>query len=123
MTRIGWLSLSLTILLTVIGQLLVKRGMLQVGATPEELNLLPRYIVRAGTNPSVVIGLGCAVAAAAAWILTVARAELSFVYPFMGLAIVLVLALSGLLFDEVVSLRRWAGVTVVCLGLILASRT
>jgi drug/metabolite transporter (DMT)-like permease len=97
--------------------------MLQVGASPEELGLLPRYIARAGANPSVVIGLGCAVGAAAAWLLTVARAELSYVYPFMGLAIVLVLAVSGLLFDEVVSIRRWAGVIVVCLGLILASRS
>ena len=113
--------LFLTITLTVLGQLLVKKGMLQAGPSPEQFRLLPVFVLRALTNPFVVVGLSCAIGAAIAWMLTVARADLSFVYPFMSLAIVLVLALSGALFDEVVPLRRWIGVVVVCLGLILAS--
>jgi drug/metabolite transporter (DMT)-like permease len=123
MTRFGWASLMLTVLLTVVGQLLVKRGILQVGSSPEQLSLLPRFLWRVMTNPSIVIGLGCAVGAAASWTVAIARADLSFAYPFLGLSTVLVLALSGVIFDEFVSLQRWIGVVVVCLGLILVSRT
>jgi uncharacterized membrane protein len=40
----------------------------------------------------------------------------------MGLAIVLVLALTPLVFGERVPLTRWLGVLVVCVGLWIASR-
>lgn len=122
MTRFGWSFLVLTVLFTVVGQLLVKRGMLQVGAPPERLISLPEFVIRAFTNPSVVLGLGCAVVASACWTIAIARAELSVAYPFLGLGIVLVLALSGALFGEVVPIQRWIGVLVVCLGLYVASR-
>lgn len=112
----------LTILLTVAGQLLVKQGMLNVGASPAKPSLLPAFIMRAFTNPFVVLGLVCAVLAAMAWTVAVSRTELSFAYPFMGLAIVLVLALSGVFFGEQLPANRWIGVLVVCLGLWLASR-
>jgi uncharacterized membrane protein len=42
-------------------------------------------------------------------------------YPFMALAIVLVLALSGALFGEIVPLNRWMGVAIVCVGLVVAA--
>ena len=38
-------------------------------------------------------------------------------YPFMALAIVLVLALSPLVFGEQVPVIRWFGVLIVCIGL------
>ena len=123
MTRGGWLFLSCTVLLTVAGQLLVKRGMLQVGSSPEQLSLLPQFVMRALTNRWVMFGFGCAAFAAAAWIVTISRAQLSFAYPFIALTIVLVLALSGLIFDEAVPAQRWIGVAVVCLGLVIASRS
>lgn len=122
MTRYVWVFLSLTVLLTVAGQLLVKRGMLQVGTGPEQLSLLPQFVARAVTNRWVMLGFVCAAGAAAAWIVTIARTPLSFAYPFIALTIVLVLALSGVFFDEVVPVNRWIGLAVVCLGLILASR-
>lgn len=122
MTRLSWIFLGLTVLFTVAGQLSIKQGMLQIGVNPEQVTLLPRFVWRAFTNPFVIAGLGSAVAAAACWTVAIARSELSVAYPFMGLAIVLVLALSGVLFGEAVDLRRWLGVLVVCLGLVIASR-
>lgn len=122
MTRFGGTFLALTVLFTVVGQLLVKRGMLQVGVGPERVAALPAFVLRAFSNPSVVLGLGCAVVASACWTVAIARAELNVAYPFLGLGIVLVLALSGALFGEVVPIQRWIGVLVVCVGLFIASR-
>lgn len=121
-TPFGWLFIFLTITLTVAGQILVKKGMLQVGASPAQLALLPRFIWKTFTNLTVLAGLGCALLAAVCWTVAVSRSDLSVAYPFVGLGIVLVLALSGVVFGEVVPLNRWIGVGVVCLGLAIAAR-
>jgi drug/metabolite transporter (DMT)-like permease len=116
------LFILLTVVFTVVGQLLVKYGMLRVGASPTQMASWPQFLLRTLTNPGIVAGLACAVLAAVSWMVALSRSELSFAYPFMTLAIVLVLALSGLLFGERVSLVRWLGVAVVCLGLVIAAR-
>jgi len=79
-------------------------------------------LVRALTNWQVALGIGCAVLAAFCWILAVSKSSLSFAYPFMGLAIVLVLALSPTILKEPVSIRQWIGVLIVCLGLWVAAQ-
>ena len=112
----------LTIMFTVIGQLCVKQGMLGIGASPSQLTELPVFVLRTFTNLWILAGLDCAVIAAVTWTVAVSRSALSFAYPFMALAIVLVLALSGSLFGETIPATRWIGVLVVCLGIFIASR-
>jgi drug/metabolite transporter (DMT)-like permease len=73
-------------------------------------------------NWQIVMGLACAVVAALTWIQALARSSLSLAYPFMALAIVLVLALSGVVLGEKVPVTRWIGVGVVCVGIFVASR-
>lgn len=115
------LFILLTIVFTVAGQLLVKQGVLEVG-TFGGSGGLPRLVLRAMTNVKVVLGLALAVLAAVSWLVALSRSDLSFAYPFMGLAIVLVLALSGLIFGERVPVTRWLGLALVCAGLWLSSR-
>lgn len=112
-----------TIFFTVTGQLLIKWGMSIVGSVPADRNQLLNFIWQTITNWQVVAGLACAGIASFFWILTMSKSPISFAYPFMGLAIVLVLALSPLLFRENVPVTRWVGVVVVCLGIWIASRT
>jgi len=117
------LSILLTVVFTVIGQLLVKQGMLEVGRSPTQVAMLPQFIRQTLTNLKVLLGLTGAVAAALSWIVAVSRSDLSFAYPFMGLAIVLVLALSRALFGETVPITRWPGVGIVCIGIFIAARS
>ena len=112
------LFILLTVAFTVIGQLLIKQGMLEVGASPTQVAMLPRFAYR--NQLKVLIGLACAVAAALSWIVAISRSDLSFAYPFMGLAIVPVL--SERLFGENAPINRWLGVLIVCLGLLIATR-
>ncbi len=121
MNGIAWLFLALTVVFTVVGQLLVKFGLGGIEPLGDSGNLL-RYVLRAFTTPAVAVGLACAVIAAACWTLAVNRAPLSLAYPFMALAIVLVVALSPLVFGEVVPPQRWLGVLVVCVGLLISAR-
>lgn len=117
----SYLFIALTIILTVTGQLLVKVGMGKVGTIPPTVAEMPPFILRALFNPAVIGGLLCAVLAALTWMAAVSRSDLSFAYPFMSLAIVLVLALSGVLLGETIPLTRWIGVLIVCAGIIVAA--
>jgi multidrug transporter EmrE-like cation transporter len=116
------LFIFLTIAFTVAGQILVKQGMLEVGANPSQLSQFPGFLWRALTNPYVFLGFGSAFAASLTWIVAISRSELSFAYPFMGLPIVTVLTLSPIIFGETVPLTRWMGTVIVCVGIWIATR-
>ena len=105
-----------------IGQILVKMGMLEVGQSPSELGPMVIFIFSSLTNLRVLLGLGCAIAAALTWIIAISRSSLSFAYPFMALTVVLVLIMSGVIFKENIPINRWIGVGIVCTGIIIASR-
>lgn len=114
--------IGLTILFTVCGQLLVKSASFEFGPFPKQLSVLFQFLIRAFTNIKLIAGLLCAVIASIMWMSALSLVDISYAYPFMGLAIVLVLALSPLVFKEVVPWTRWLGVLVVCIGLWIASR-
>lgn len=118
----SYLMIAATIVFTVAGQLLVKGGMTEVGSLPSRLDEAAGFMFHTLTNLKVVLGLTSAVVAAVCWTAAVSVSDISFAYPFMALAIVLVLALSGLVFKETVPLARWLGVAIVCVGLIVAAR-
>jgi drug/metabolite transporter (DMT)-like permease len=118
----SYILIAATIAFTVAGQLLVKAGMTEVGSLPASLGEVGSFVFQTLTNLKVVLGLASAVLAALCWTGAVSVSDISFAYPFMALAIVLVLALSGLLFRETVPLARWIGVGIVCVGLIVAAR-
>lgn len=118
----GYFYIMVTITFTVIGQLLVKAGMLRVTSSLSQGSQSLSIIVTAFLQPLVVSGLACAVLAAVSWVLAVARLPISIAYPFMALSIVLVLALAPMCFSERVSANQWIGVIVVSGGLWLATR-
>jgi len=118
-----YLSITLTILFTVAGQLFVKYGMMQVGSSSLQASRLTKHLLTTLTNPFVFFGFFCAFIAALTWTVAISRAQLSFAYPFVGLGIVLTLVFSSLLFGDKVSSQRWMGVALVCLGLIVVARS
>ena len=118
----AYIFIGLTILFTVCGQLLVKSASFEFGPFPKDLSMLIQFLIRAFTNIKLLAGLFCAVIASIMWMSALSLTDISFAYPFMGLAIVLVLALSPLVFKEIVPWTRWLGVAVVCIGLWIASR-
>jgi multidrug transporter EmrE-like cation transporter len=118
----GYLYIAICIAFTVIGQLLMKWGMIRIGSSPQERYEIPAFVLRALVEPGVILGLACAVMAAVSWMLALSsKLPLSVAYPFMSLAIVLVLLLSPLCFDEIVGWNQWIGLTLVVTGLWLAS--
>lgn len=107
----------------VAGQLLLKVGMTQLGALDLSLAGLPAMIVRIVTTPAVVIGLAIYLGGVFFWLLALNRADLSYVYPFASLSYVAITFASWALLHENVPPLRWAGLLVICVGVIFVARS
>ena len=112
-----------TIVFTVAGQIILKYGMPTFGSPPSSSGEMLPYLFRAATSIYFISSLSLALIAAFCWIIALSKFELSFAYPFMSLSFVLVVLFSWMLFAEQVSLVRWLGVMVICLGVFLISRS
>ena len=102
------------ILFTVIGQILIKKGALQL----QDATTLWLY----ATNFFIITGLLAAVFAAGSWIKALQFYNLSYAYPFMSLSFLMVSVLSVYLFSETVKMTQWIGLAIVIVGLIIASK-
>ncbi len=110
-----------SVTLTAFAQLLLKLGM-STGAVQRAMGHGLVDTLLASVNPWVAGGLALYVASTVLWLLALARAELSFAYPFMGLTLVLTLLLSAWLLGEAVGPLRLAGTLLIALGLVLVTR-
>lgn len=114
---------SVSVVAMTAAQLLLKKGVLQVGGFPQNLHELGHFFSQAYTNGYVLSAVFLTIVTAIAWVLAVSKAELSYIYPFMALSYVLVALFSLLVFKEDVSTIRWIGIMVVCVGVFLISRS
>ena len=111
-----------TVLLTVYCQLIVKWRVAQAGVPPVELVPKLFFLTRLMFNPWMLTVMLAAFLAGLSWFAVMTKYELSYAYPFMSLAFVLVLVLSALFFNEAVTIPKVVGLLVVVAGLIISSR-
>ena len=115
-----------SVLLAAFAQITLKHGMTQVthrGASPLELGQPLTAVRRVAANPFVWLGLATFAVSAAAWLIVLSRASLSFAYPFASLTYVLILLFDRVILGDDVPSLRWAGVAFIVGGLLLVSRT
>lgn len=117
----NYVILGISILLAVTGQLLMKKGMMLFGTFPASQMLYK--IVPMFLNPYVFFGFACFGLSSLFWLIVLSRLQLSFVYPMVSVAYVLVALFSMLFFKESVSLVRWGGIAVIIMGVYLISRS
>jgi drug/metabolite transporter (DMT)-like permease len=111
-----------TLLLTVYGQLIVKWQVNRAGALPAEVGGKLAFVGRLVVNPWVISAFLAAFLAAASWMLAMTHFSLSQAYPIMSLSFGLVLVGSALWLGEALTWPKVAGVTIIALGLVVATR-
>jgi drug/metabolite transporter (DMT)-like permease len=118
----GFAYILATVLLSVYGQIVLKWQVAKAGVLP--VTFLERVAVLIGLiwNPWILSSIAAGCLAFLCWMAAMTKFELSYAYPFMSLSFVLVLVLSALLFHEPVTLPKVAGLGLVIVGLIIASR-
>lgn len=102
-------------------QVMLKRGMLQIGPL-DQLGANPVMVVLGIVfQPWVFLGLCTFVVSMASHLVVLSRVQLSFAYPFLSLAYVIVAAYAYFVFGEDVNALRIAGIGLICAGTILIS--
>jgi drug/metabolite transporter (DMT)-like permease len=107
-----------------LGNLLLGKGMKQVGAmasfTPAEL---VRVLFQAMTSEVVWLGIGSLIAFFVAYTLVLSWADYSYVQPTSAIAYGSSALLGRFVLEEKVSSLQWAGILIICMGVLIVGRT
>lgn len=103
---------------------MLKAGMNQVGSVElGDIDAVARLVLKVFLTPALLTGVLLYILSSFFWLIGLSQVELSYAYPFVGLAYVLVVLFSWLFLKESVTLIRWAGVMLIVAGVFLVSRT
>jgi drug/metabolite transporter (DMT)-like permease len=109
--------------LNVAGQLSLKFGMSKMGNFPLTLPTLTSVFMRAAINPYVLLGLFLYGMGFMVWLIVLAKAEVSYAYPMISLGYVFTAVLAWQLFGEHLTITRFMGILVTCVGVFLIARS
>lgn len=118
----SYLYVIFTVILTVYAQIVIKWQVTNAGDLP--VNILNKlwFLIGLLLNPWVVSAFFGAFLGSLTWMAALTKLELSHAYPFIGLTFVLVLFMSGFLFQESITLPKLIGVGLVVLGIVVGSQ-
>ena len=123
---LNYLVLGLILLdvaLNVVGQLSLKFGMSKMGNFSLTLPTLISVFGRAAVNPFIILGVFCYGMGFLVWLIVLAKAEVSYAYPMISLGYVFTAILAWQLLGENVTLLRFTGILVTCLGVVIIARS
>jgi len=112
----------LTILFTVYGQLIIKWQVNAAGILPDKLTEKLSFIFSLLLNPWIITGLLSAFLASLFWMAAMTKFPISYAYPFMSLAFVLVVFLGATFFNEPVTLSKIVGLAAIVAGIVISSQ-
>lgn len=120
---IGYVYISGCILFTVYGQLILKWRMNQQSSLPSTVSEKVIYLIKLIIlDPFVLSGFASAFIASLFWMAAMTKFSLSYAYPFMSLAFVLVMFGSVFIFGESLNSYKIAGTSCIILGIFILSR-
>jgi hypothetical protein len=119
-----YLLISLMVLFGPLGNVLLGKGMKRIGAasigTPAAaLDVLSRVL----TSGTIWLGIASLITFFVAYMLVLSWADYSYVQPASSVAYGMVALLAHFMLREVVTPTRWAGVLLICLGVLVVGHT
>jgi len=109
---------SLCIIMGVVAQLAMKKGMSMVGAVGLK-DIFSKKVFSILFQKYVFVGIALYFLASLVWLVILSQAELSFVYPLISVGYILTAILSWFLFKESLTLFRFLGILLICGGVYL----
>jgi multidrug transporter EmrE-like cation transporter len=111
------------VLLNAAAQLFLKKGMTSLGEFAFSVAETAPALMRAAFNPYIIAGLASYAVSVLIWMLVLSRAEVSFAYPFLSVGYIVTAVAGYMLFGENLSGVRIGGIALICLGVVLISRS
>ena len=119
----GYFYIFGTIFFTVYGQLVLKWRILGVGTLPESTLDKVIFLSKLLLDPYIFSGFLSAFIASFFWMAAMTKFDISYAYPFMSSAFVLVFLLSVVFFHEPVTWQKIIGLVFIVAGIIVTSRS
>jgi drug/metabolite transporter (DMT)-like permease len=122
---LAFILVGVAIISGAIAQISLKRGVENLKDKYEINQLLnPINFAKAlFTSPFLLIGLVLYIIGFVVWIAALTKLDVSFMYPMLALAYVLVAVLAAVFLKEEITLLRWTGIALVTIGAILLLKT
>jgi uncharacterized membrane protein len=106
-----------------VGDLMLKRGMSRIGAVPLSFAGLGHAFVLTVTNGTIWLGILFLIGFTISYMTVMSWADYSYVMPAGAFGYALLTLLAVIFLHESVSVRRWVGVALICIGVLLVSQT
>jgi len=106
-----------------VGQLVLKAGMSSLVQSYGKLQLSVDTFVHMATNPLLIVGIAIFGVSTLLWLFALAKADLSFAYPFLSLTYLAVLIGGAFFFKEQVTIPRVIGFAVIIAGVLIVARS
>ena len=112
-----------TVILNATSQLLMKTGMTQVGKAEMSASHIGGLLWSAATNPFVVLGLVTMTLSMGTHLMSLSRFDVSFAFPFLSIAYVIVAAWGYFMLGESMNLTRVIGIGTILAGTVILSQS
>jgi uncharacterized membrane protein len=106
-----------------VGDLMLKRGMSQIGAVSLTMDGLQHAFLLTITNETIWIGILFLSGFMLSYMTVLSWADYSYVMPAGAFGYALLTLLAVVFLHESVSPRRWIGVVMICVGVLLVGQT
>ncbi len=116
------LLILFSVLLVDSGQLILKKGLLDLGGVDLSVGLFP-FFVTMFSSPLVLLGIALFASSSVTWLLALSKSQLSFAYPILSIGYVVVSILSWYFFGENLSSLRLIGLGFIVGGVYVMSRS
>jgi drug/metabolite transporter (DMT)-like permease len=103
----------------VASQIMLRQGIPQVGPFPSNFPGMFHFFLKAIQQPWIIGSIVSTAIATLSWVIAVSRADISRIYPFLGLTFILVALCSWLFLHESLTVWRWVGIIMISLGVFL----
>jgi multidrug transporter EmrE-like cation transporter len=113
----GLLYVALTIICTVVGQLIIKFQMAHVGPMPEGLFSKIPFFFKLMGNIWILTSLFMGYLAALSWMAAMTKLPLSYAYPFTSISVLLVFLVGVFFFKEPIHITQLLGVALIIVGI------
>lgn len=123
MTLATFLVILTGVLLNAAAQLLLKAGVMPLGALTVEWGTLLPTAARVLTQWPVIAGLASYVVSVGVWIVALSRVDVSVAYPMLSLGYVVNAAAAWWLFGEALGPMRCTGMLLILAGVFVMSRS
>lgn len=108
--------------LNALAQVVLRKGMLTAGALPPLSQFVALGLALLG-NVWLWLGMLCYAASIGLWLAVLSKVPVSVAYPMLSIGYIIATVLGVLYLGESVGIARFAGILLICGGVVLISRT